>query len=129
MVPPEVHEAAIARAKARAVRDFNKADALHKTIVDAGYRFLVHVSQTLFMQTFEMITQFQYDCVQYRVITGSNGEETLARKYRIRLRYIRLHLVMYLFLSMVFNLKRSSTGESMRLRVRCHTGRRRKRSL
>lgn len=37
-VPREVHEAAIARAKARAVRNYQKADALQKTIVDAGYR-------------------------------------------------------------------------------------------
>ena len=45
-------------ARARAARDYRKADALQKTIVDAGYR----------------------------VINGPNGEETLARKYRIRLR-------------------------------------------
>lgn len=38
IVPREVQEAAIARAEARAVRDYSKADALHKTIVDAGYR-------------------------------------------------------------------------------------------
>lgn len=60
VVPREVQEAANARAKARAVRDYKKADALHKTIVDAGYR----------------------------VISDPNGEETLARKYRIRLRGI-----------------------------------------
>ena len=53
-----MQEAAIARAKARAVRDYTEADALHKTIIAAGYR----------------------------VISGPNGEETLARKYRIRLR-------------------------------------------
>lgn len=59
-VPRGVQEAALVRAEARAVRDYKKADALHKTIVDAGYR----------------------------VISGPNGEETLARKYRIRLRGI-----------------------------------------
>lgn len=37
-VPRGVHEAAIQRAKARAKRDYKKADALQKTIVDAGYR-------------------------------------------------------------------------------------------
>ncbi|KAJ6825818.1 putative staphylococcal-like nuclease CAN1 [Iris pallida] len=59
-VPREVHEATTARAKARAVRDYKKADALQKTIVAAGYR----------------------------VINGPNNEETLAKKYRIRLRGI-----------------------------------------
>nr|CAD1839855.1 unnamed protein product [Ananas comosus var. bracteatus] len=59
-VPREVHEAAIARARARAVRNYQKADALQKTIVDAGYR----------------------------VISSLNNEEILARKYRIRLRGI-----------------------------------------
>ncbi|XP_072982022.1 uncharacterized 38.1 kDa protein-like [Typha latifolia] len=59
-VPLEVHEAAIERAKARAVRNYQKADALQKIIVNAGYR----------------------------VLSNSNGEDILARKYRIRLRGI-----------------------------------------
>ncbi|WOL01894.1 hypothetical protein Cni_G10613 [Canna indica] len=59
-VPRGVHEAAIERAQARARKDYKKADALQKVIVDAGYR----------------------------VISGPNNEETLARKYRIRLRGI-----------------------------------------
>ncbi|CAL9770336.1 unnamed protein product [Musa acuminata subsp. burmannicoides] len=59
-VPRGVHEAAIERARARAVKDYKKADALQKVITDAGYR----------------------------LIAGTNNEEILARKYRIRLRGI-----------------------------------------
>ncbi|KAK9168007.1 hypothetical protein Syun_000147 [Stephania yunnanensis] len=59
-VPREVKIAAAERSKARAVRDFTKADHLQKNIVDAGYR----------------------------VLTGSNNDDILARKYRIRLRGI-----------------------------------------
>ncbi|KAI0497276.1 hypothetical protein KFK09_020499 [Dendrobium nobile] len=59
-VPRSVRKAATARAKARAAKDYKKADALHKIITDAGYR----------------------------VVNGQKGEETLARKYRIRLRGI-----------------------------------------
>ncbi|XP_020578149.1 probable staphylococcal-like nuclease CAN1 [Phalaenopsis equestris] len=59
-VPQQVRKAATARAKARAAKDFKKADALHKIITDAGYR----------------------------VVSGQKGEETLAKKYRIRLRGI-----------------------------------------
>lgn len=58
-VPREIQVAAAERAKARAVRNYPKADALHKTIIDAGYRCL-----------------------------NVNNEEVLARKYRIRLRGI-----------------------------------------
>ncbi|KAK9683666.1 hypothetical protein RND81_10G157600 [Saponaria officinalis] len=56
-VPREVQVAAVERAKARAVRDYVKADALHKKITDQNYR----------------------------VISVGN-EEVLAKKYRIRLR-------------------------------------------
>ncbi|PIA58107.1 hypothetical protein AQUCO_00500206v1 [Aquilegia coerulea] len=59
-LPRDVKLAATQRAKARAVRDYVKADALQKKIVDAGYR----------------------------VLTGPNNEDILARKYRIRLRGI-----------------------------------------
>ncbi|RWR78979.1 protein nuclease CAN2 [Cinnamomum micranthum f. kanehirae] len=59
-VPRGVHEAAIQRSKARAVRDYTKADELQKKIVDAGYR----------------------------VINSPNNDDVLARKYRIRLRGI-----------------------------------------
>ncbi|KAG1339005.1 putative 38.1 kDa protein [Cocos nucifera] len=59
-VPRGVQDAAIKRAKARAAKNYKKADELQKIIADAGYR----------------------------VITGPKGEETLARKYRIRLRGI-----------------------------------------
>lgn len=37
-VPRDVHVAAVDRAKARAQRNYTKADALHKQITDAGYR-------------------------------------------------------------------------------------------
>ncbi|XP_068634645.1 staphylococcal-like nuclease CAN2 isoform X2 [Aristolochia californica] len=62
-VPRRIHEAAIRRSQARAVRNFVQADALQKEIVDAGYR----------------------------VISSANGTEVLARKYRIRLR--ELHAI------------------------------------
>ncbi|KAI3748891.1 hypothetical protein L6452_12305 [Arctium lappa] len=56
-VPRDVQVAAVERAKARAQRNYTKADALHKQITDAGYRML-----------------------------NIQNEEILARKYRIRLR-------------------------------------------
>ncbi|KAI3868707.1 hypothetical protein MKX03_025957 [Papaver bracteatum] len=59
-VPEDVQVAVSERSKARASKDYAKADALHKSIVDAGYR----------------------------ILKGSNNEEVLARKYRIRLRGI-----------------------------------------
>ncbi|KAL5722634.1 hypothetical protein ACHQM5_006132 [Ranunculus cassubicifolius] len=59
-LPKDVKLAAAQRSKARAVKDYVKADALQKKIVDAGYR----------------------------VVPGPNNEEILARKYRIRLRGI-----------------------------------------
>lgn len=37
-VPIEVQEAAIERRQARAIRDYVRADALHKIIKDCGYR-------------------------------------------------------------------------------------------
>ncbi|KAM6583102.1 hypothetical protein CsatB_010104 [Cannabis sativa] len=59
-LPRDVQKAADERSKARAVKNYTKADALHKQIVDAGYR----------------------------VISLQNNEEVLAKKYRIRLRGI-----------------------------------------
>ncbi|KAG6758170.1 hypothetical protein POTOM_038506 [Populus tomentosa] len=58
-VPGEVHMAAVQRSKARAERNYGKADALQKKIVEAGYR-----------------------------VINVQNEEILARKYRIRLRGI-----------------------------------------
>lgn len=37
-VPNEVQMAAIQRSKAREKKNYTKADALHKKIIDAGYR-------------------------------------------------------------------------------------------
>ncbi|CAL9128811.1 unnamed protein product [Musa acuminata var. zebrina] len=59
-VPMEVEQAAIQRTAARAARNYREADALKKSISAAGYGFKV----------------------------GPNGDEILARKYRIRLRGI-----------------------------------------
>ncbi|CAL0307567.1 unnamed protein product [Lupinus luteus] len=59
IVPGNVHTAAVERAEARARRDYTKADALHKQIIDSGYR-----------------------------VIPVQEEEILARKYRIRLRGI-----------------------------------------
>ncbi|XP_042465702.1 probable staphylococcal-like nuclease CAN1 [Zingiber officinale] len=39
-VPRGVHEVAIERARARAAKDYNKADALHKIVMDAGYKVI-----------------------------------------------------------------------------------------
>ncbi|XVE69499.1 hypothetical protein DITRI_Ditri09bG0156800 [Diplodiscus trichospermus] len=58
-VPREVQLAAAQRSKARAAKNYAKADALHKKITDSGYRVLNHQNQ-----------------------------EILAQKYRIRLRGI-----------------------------------------
>ncbi|CAL9774605.1 unnamed protein product [Musa acuminata subsp. burmannicoides] len=59
-VPVEVQQAAIQRTAARAARNYREADALKKSISAAGYGFKA----------------------------GPNGDEILARKYRIRLRGI-----------------------------------------
>ncbi|XP_073017429.1 staphylococcal-like nuclease CAN2 [Primulina eburnea] len=59
IVPREVEVAAVQRSKARARKNYNKADELHRKIIDMGYR----------------------------VIPVQN-QEVLARKYRIRLRGI-----------------------------------------
>ncbi|XP_065049108.1 probable staphylococcal-like nuclease CAN1 [Musa acuminata AAA Group] len=59
-VPMEVQQAAIQRTAARAARNYREADALKKNISAAGYGFKA----------------------------GPNGDEILARKYRIRLRGI-----------------------------------------
>ncbi|KAF3341493.1 hypothetical protein FCM35_KLT00131 [Carex littledalei] len=58
-VPIVVQEAAIERNQARAIRDYARADALYKFIVNCGYRVVI-----------------------------INNEEILAREYRIRLRGI-----------------------------------------
>ncbi|XP_057441745.1 staphylococcal-like nuclease CAN2 [Lotus japonicus] len=58
-VPANIHAAAVRRSEARSRRNYEEADALHKQIIDAGYRML----------------SFQ-------------NEEVLAKKYRIRLRGI-----------------------------------------
>ncbi|CAN4103282.1 unnamed protein product [Withania somnifera] len=59
-LPRDVQAAAIQRSKARAQKNYAKADELHKQIIDSGYR----------------------------VIPVNHEEEVLARKYRIRLRGI-----------------------------------------
>lgn len=43
-VPGHVHSAAFERSEARARRDYVQADALHKHIIDSGYRFVFLVS-------------------------------------------------------------------------------------
>lgn len=58
-LPRDVQAAAIQRSKARAQKNYAKADELHKQIIDSGYR-----------------------------VIPVNHEEVLARKYRIRLRGI-----------------------------------------
>lgn len=58
LVPREVQVAAVKRSRARAQKDYTRADAFHKKIIDQNYR-VIHIQ----------------------------NEEVLARKYRIRLRY------------------------------------------
>lgn len=58
-VPIEVQVAAVQRSQARAEKNYTEANAIHKKIIQSGYRIL-----------------------------NLNNEETLARKYRIRLRGI-----------------------------------------
>ncbi|XP_041995724.1 staphylococcal-like nuclease CAN2 [Salvia splendens] len=58
-VPREVHVAAFERASARAQRNYDRADELHRYIIDAGYK-----------------------------VINLQHEEVLAKKYRIRLRGI-----------------------------------------
>ncbi|XP_030929170.1 uncharacterized protein LOC115955241 isoform X4 [Quercus lobata] len=58
-VPIEVQVASVQRSQARAEKNYTEADAIHKKIIEFGYRIL-----------------------------NQNNEETLARKYRIRLRGI-----------------------------------------
>ncbi|CAO2181026.1 unnamed protein product [Urochloa humidicola] len=59
-VPQEVHKAAIERTKARAAKNYQRADDLQKIILDAGYR----------------------------QVPNMRDEQGLAKKYRIRLRGI-----------------------------------------
>ncbi|CAO2193815.1 unnamed protein product [Urochloa humidicola] len=59
-VPQEVHKAAIERTKARAAKNYQRADGLQKIILDAGYR----------------------------QVPNMRDEQVLAKKYRIRLRGI-----------------------------------------
>lgn len=59
IVPIEVHEMVIARTEARNRRDYQSADALQSSIIEAGYKIIV-----------------------------CSDEEILARKYRIRMRGI-----------------------------------------
>ncbi|KAI3857825.1 hypothetical protein MKX03_009944 [Papaver bracteatum] len=73
-VPSHVLEAVLERSKARTSKDYPKADALHKTIIDAGYRICC-LPQISFL-------------LSYRMLKGSNNVDILARKYRIRLRGI-----------------------------------------
>ena len=47
-VPQDVQAAAVERAKARAQRNYTKADALHKQITDAGYRYYTILWSTSF---------------------------------------------------------------------------------
>ncbi|PWA84364.1 putative 38.1 kDa protein [Artemisia annua] len=46
-VPQDVQAAAVERAKARAQRNYTKADALHKQIIDAGYRMLNYPNERI----------------------------------------------------------------------------------
>ena len=49
-VPREVQKAAEERAKARAAKNYQKADALQKVIVDAGYRFVeLHIDHLFYL--------------------------------------------------------------------------------
>ncbi|KAI3884752.1 hypothetical protein MKX03_017834 [Papaver bracteatum] len=84
-VPEDVRVAVSERSKARASKDKPKEKVLHKTIVDAGYRFLLifkFVSSAIKVAK----TQFVVCYIQSR--TWFKQKEILAREYRIRLRGI-----------------------------------------
>lgn len=42
-VPGNVQMASVQRSKARAERNYDRADALHKKIIDAGYRLVIQL--------------------------------------------------------------------------------------
>ena len=44
-VPRDVQIATVERSKARAQKNYTKADALHKTIIDSGYRLVYNSIQ------------------------------------------------------------------------------------
>ncbi|RWW59131.1 hypothetical protein BHE74_00033944 [Ensete ventricosum] len=85
-VPMEVQQATVQRTAARAARNYREADVLKKSISAAGYgsNDLVHQPKHYL---FEFISFFR---VVDRFKAGPNGDEILALKYRIRLRY-RIH--------------------------------------
>lgn len=88
-VPKEVTLAAVKRAKAREKRNYTEADALHKTIIASGYRF-VFVLYTIHKKIIESMSYEIHNiskpyCVVLRMISYQN-EEVLAKKFRIRLR-------------------------------------------
>jgi hypothetical protein len=85
-VPQEVHKAVIERTKARVTKNYQRADALQKIILDAGYRSFLknhnyHVGNPFMMR---VLTPLSSGC---RQVPNMRGEHVLAKKYRIRLRF------------------------------------------
>jgi endonuclease YncB( thermonuclease family) len=86
-VPHEVREAAVERIKARAAKNYQKADALQKIIVDAGYRSLrSNINELSACVSCQLLKLFMTS--NCRQVPNLSGEQVLAKKYRIRLRFV-----------------------------------------
>lgn len=82
-VPRDVHVAAVERSKARAERNYPKADALHQKIIDSGYRFVYKLDAQIPIHRFRLT---ESSCLACHRVLNIQNEEILSRKYRIRLR-------------------------------------------
>ena len=71
-VPRDVQIAAVERSKASAQKNYAKADALHKTIIDTGYR-LVYNSTHKFLFIGRLLEPSISDCVTPQ---GSKSSES-----------------------------------------------------
>jgi hypothetical protein len=90
----EVQEAAVERIKARAAKNYQKADALQKIIVDAGYRSLqINIDDLPACVWCQLLKLFMTS--NYRQVPNLSGEQVLAKKYRIRLRFVHFLCSMF----------------------------------
>jgi hypothetical protein len=88
-VPREVQEAAVERIKARAAKNYQKADALQKIIVDAGYRSLqININELSACAWCQLLILFMTS--NCRQVPNLSGDQVLAKKYRVRLRFVSL---------------------------------------
>jgi hypothetical protein len=91
-VPREVQEAAAERIKLRAAKNYQKADALQKIIVDAGYRSLrSNINELSTCVSCQLLKLFMTS--NCRQVPNLSGDQVLAKKYWIRLRFVPLLVV------------------------------------